>query len=116
MEEQVKDPTVPILANRKKFMFYDTEQNQAKLKIRCGYDGMSQSQFFRMMIAGYVEDDEHVLAYIKECKEKYGVQGQQKRNKTSQVHKEKKLVESKFALKEEEIEDIFDMIETETNL
>jgi hypothetical protein len=25
-------------------------------------------------------------------------------------------VESKFALKEEEIEDIFDMIETETNL
>ena len=44
------------------------------------------------------------------------MQGQQKRNKTGQVYKEKKLVESKFALKEEEIEDIFDMIETETNL
>ena len=56
------------------------------------------------------------MTYIKKCKEKYGVQGQQKRNKTGQVYKEKKLVESKFALKEEEIEDIFDMIETETNL
>ena len=112
----MKDPTVPPSANRKKFMFYDTEQNQAKLKIRCGYDGMSQSQFFRMMIAGYVEEDEILMTYIKKCKEKYGVQGQQKRNKTDQTYKEKKLVESKFALEEKEIEDIFDMIEMETNL
>ena len=38
--------------DRKKFMFYDTEQNQAKLKIRCAYDGMSQSQFFRIPARG----------------------------------------------------------------
>ena len=112
----MKDPTIPPVADRKKFMFYDTEQNQAKLKIRCAYDGMSQSQFFRMMIAGYIEEDESLGTYIKKCKEKYGVQGQQKRSKINQIDKEKKLVESKFALKEEEIEDIFDMIETETNL
>ena len=62
-------------------MFYDTEQNQAKLKIRCAYDGMSQSQFFRMMLAGYVEDDENIMSYVKKCKEKHGLQGQQKRNK-----------------------------------
>ena len=112
----MKDPTIPPVADRKKFMFYDTEQNQAKLKIRCAYDGMSQSQFFRIMIAGYVEDDEHVLAYIKECKERYGLQGQQKRNKINQLQKDKKSIENKFSLKQNEIENIFDIIETETNL
>ena len=68
------------------------------------------------MIAGYVEDDELVLAYIKECKEKYGVQGQQKRNKIDQLQKDKKNTEKKFSLKQNEIENIFDIIETETNL
>ena len=112
----MKDPTVPPVENRKKFMFYDTEQNQTKLKIRCGYDGMSQSQFFRMMILGYVEEDEDLMAYVKKCKEKYNFQGQQKRNKADRIKKDKKLVESKFALKKEEIESIFDIIEMETDL
>ena len=112
----MKDPTVPMVKDRKKFMFYDTEQNQIKLKIRCNFDGLTQSQFFRMMIAGYVEDDELVLAYIKECKEKYGAQGQQKRNKIDQLQKDKKNTEKKFSLKQNEIENIFDIIETETNL
>ena len=56
------------------------------------------------------------MTYVKKCKKKYGVQGQQKRSKINQADKEKKFVERKFALKEEEIEDIFDMIEMETNL
>ena len=112
----MKDPTIPSVESRKKFMFYDSEENQVKLKIRCSFDGLTQSQFFRMMIAGYVENDELVLAYIKECKEKYGMQGQQKRNKIDQLQKDKKNTEKKFSLKQNEIENIFDIIETETNL
>ena len=112
----MKDPTIPSAENRKKFMFYDSEENQIKLKIRCSFDGLTQSQFFRMMIAGYVGNDELVLDYIKECKEKYGAQGQQKRNKIDQLQKDKKNTEKKFSLKQNEIENIFDIIETETNL
>ena len=112
----MKDPTIPSVENRKKFMFYDSEENQIKLKIRCNFDGLTQSQFFRMMIAGYIENDELVLTYIEECKEKYGVQGQQKRNKIDQLQKDKKNTEKKFSLKQNEIENIFDIIETETNL
>ena len=112
----MKDPTVPPVEDRKKFMFYDTEQNQAKLKIRCAYDGMSQSQFFRMMLAGYVEGDENIMSYVKKCKEKHGIQGQQKRNKIEQINKEKKSFEKMMALGEEELENIFDMIEEETDL
>tara|TARA_R110000824_G_scaffold382982_1_gene576320 strand:- start:2182 stop:2520 length:339 start_codon:yes stop_codon:yes gene_type:complete len=112
----MKDPTIPPTETRKKFMFYDTEENQTKLKIRCQFDGLSQSQFFRIMLEGYINDDENVLRYVKDCKEKYDIQGQQKRNKIDSIIKKKKEAESKFALKVDEIENIFDMIESETNI
>ena len=97
-------------------MFYDTEENLVKLKIRCQFDGFSQSQFFRVMLEGYVNNDENILRYIENCKEKYSVQGQQKRNKINSISKKRQEVEKKFALKNDEIEDIFDMIESETNI
>ena len=46
----MKDPTIPELNTRKKIMFYDSEDRQARLKVKCMYDEISQSQFFRMMI------------------------------------------------------------------
>ncbi len=97
-------------------MFYDTEENLIKLKIRCQFDGFSQSQFFRVMLEGYVNNDENILRYIESCKEKYSIQGQQKRNKINSISKKRQEVEKKFALKNDEIEDIFDMIESETNI
>ena len=97
-------------------MFYDTEENLVKLKIRCQFDGFSQSQFFRIMLEGYINNDENILRYIENCKEKYSIQGQQKRNKINSISKKRQEVEKKFALKNDEIEDIFDMIESETNI
>jgi|6_EtaG_2_1085325.scaffolds.fasta_scaffold02039_5 hypothetical protein len=112
----MRDPTIPNPENRKKLMFYDSSERQTKLRIRCNFDGFTQSQFFRMMITGYLENDELVFNYIKNCKEKYNIQGQQKRNKIDQIHKNGEILKKKFALADDEIEDIFDLIETETNL
>ena len=112
----MKDPTSPPVDRRKKLMFYDTEENQTKLKIRCQFDGFSQSQFFRMMLKGYINNDDGILEYLKRCKEKYNIQGQQKRNKIDSITKDRKDVEKKFALKNDEIENIFDIIESETNI
>ena len=112
----MKDPTIPPSETRKKLMFYDTKENLIKLKIRCQFDGFSQSQFFRVMLEGYVNNDENILRYIESCKEKYSIQGQQKRNKINSISKKRQEVEKKFALKNDEIENIFDMIESETNI
>jgi hypothetical protein len=112
----MKDPTIPPADTRKKLMFYDTEENLTKLKIRCQFDELTQSQFFRIMLEGYVNNDEGILEYIRKSKQKYGVQGQQKRNKIKFISKQRDEMEKKFALKNDEIEDIFDMIESETNL
>ena len=112
----MRDPTIPNPENRKKLMFYDSSERQTKLRIRCNFDGFTQSQFFRMMMTGYLENDELIFNYIKKCKEKYNIQGQQKRNKIDQIHKNEKDLKKKFALADTEIESIFDLIETETNL
>ena len=112
----MKDPTIPNPKSRKKIMFYDSEDRQTKLRIRCNFDGISQSQFFRMMITGYTENDQHIYEYLKKCKEKYNIQGQQKRSKIELLQKNKKLIEKKFSLATSEVEDIFDIIETETGI
>tara|TARA_R110000851_G_scaffold266445_2_gene418932 strand:+ start:1459 stop:1797 length:339 start_codon:yes stop_codon:yes gene_type:complete len=112
----MSDPTVPELKDRKKFMFYDSEDRQVRLKIRCAHDGLTQSHFFRMMITGYIEADEMILDYIEKCKQTYQLQGQNKIKKINQTRKKSEKNKKMFDLEKKEIENIFDMIETETNL
>ena len=112
----MKDPTVPPVENRKKFMFYDTEERQAALRIRCQYDGINQSQFFRMMITGYIESDPLINEYMTRCKERYFIQGKQKRDYIDRKHKQSQDIKKKFALDSKDIENIFDIIEESTDL
>ena len=104
---------VPDPYERKKFMFYDTNKRQADLRIRLKYDGMNQSQFFRAMITGYLEKDESILNYLDKYKEKYQVQGQKKRDGAKLMMKKGRVVEKEFGLNEDEIENIFDILEKE---
>ena len=67
----MKDPTIPDAEDRKKIMFYDSPERQTKLRIRCDFDNITQSQFFRMMVTGYIENDELIYTFLKQCKEKY---------------------------------------------
>ena len=60
----------PDPKDRKKFMFYDTVERQMDLKVHLHYDGLNQSQFFRLMITGYIEQDETVIAFVHACKNK----------------------------------------------
>ena len=112
----MKDPTIPEAQTRKKIMFYDSADRQTKLRIRCDFDGVTQSQFFRMMLTGYIENDEHVLTYLKKCKERYSIQGKNKRDKIDRIMKSSASNKEKFNLEDKEIESIFDIIATETGL
>ena len=112
----MSDPTTPPAEDRKKIMFYDTSDRQSKLRIRCNFDGISQSQFFRMMITGYIENDELIYNFMKKCKEKYKIQGVTKRNKIDRIARSSAQNIKKFNLGKDEIEDIFDIIETESGI
>ena len=109
----MKDQSFPSPNERKKFMFWDTQKRQADLRIRLNYDGMSQSQFFRAMITGYLEKDNNILLYLEKHKSENQIQGINKRNATAKLIRDGETTKRQFNLNEEDIEDIFDMIAEE---
>ena len=88
----MRDPTIPDSDKRKKIMFYESSENQIKLKIRCDYDGITQSQFFRMMISGYISNDENIYQFIKKFKENNNLQGVSKIKKIESMRKNSKEI------------------------
>ena len=112
----MKDPTIPDAGDRKKIMFYDSSDRQTRLRIRCDFDGVTQSQFFRMIVTGYINNDELISSFMNRCKEKYKIQGQQKRKKVAQLQNGAKKTIATFTLGDKEVESIFDIIEMETDI
>ena len=112
----MRDPSVPDMKERKKLMFYDTEKRQADLRVRLKFDGLNQAQFFRAFITGYLEKDERIIDYINDYKKKCGVHNEKKRSDTKKLIKKGKDMESEFALNDNEIENIFDILEEHTEL
>tara|TARA_R110000824_G_scaffold157642_2_gene331129 strand:- start:606 stop:944 length:339 start_codon:yes stop_codon:yes gene_type:complete len=109
----MKDVTVPLAEERKKIMFYESPDRQVRFRIRCQHDGMSQSQFFRLMISGYIDDDPLIHEFLRDCKEKYEIQGKNKRDKIERIRRSSGALKKKFSLEESEIESIYDIIEVE---
>lgn len=104
------------MSNRKKIMFYETEDRQIKFRIRCQHDGLSQSEVLRILLTGYIEGNQNIYEFVQNSKAQLKKQGKQKIQKMRHLKKLEIKNIDKFSLDEGEIENIFDMIETETNL
>tara|TARA_R100000008_G_scaffold76495_1_gene56364 strand:+ start:266 stop:589 length:324 start_codon:yes stop_codon:yes gene_type:complete len=97
-----------------KVVFYDTEKRKAELKIKLHNDGLSQAHFFRSVISAYISEDNSFMGWF----EKYFTKNSTIKNKTLQnkALKQKrnaKKVEQAFNLNDDEIENIFDLLEQE---
>jgi|ETNvirnome_6_100_1030635.scaffolds.fasta_scaffold23791_3 predicted GTPase len=97
----------------KKICFFDTPKRHIDLKLRIEYDGFKFSEFMRLLVTAYLERDERLVAFIEEKKEEKAEQNQKKRKDSQKMHERAKENVDKFALNEDEIESIFDMIERE---
>ena len=95
--------------------FKETDKRHADLRIRLHYDGFYQGEFFRDIVTGYLNKDENLLAYVEKVKEEKRKDNKGRLRKGKALHKKGREVEKQFALKEEEIESIFDIIEKELN-
>jgi hypothetical protein len=73
------------------------------------HDGVTQSKFFRAIIAGYLDGDERIQGYIDDMKP----QNKKKKAKSKQLRDKGKQKMEDFGLNEGEIENIFDLIEEE---
>jgi hypothetical protein len=107
MEKVVSEDSV----DRKKFMFYDTAKRQADLKIRLKYDGLNQSQFFRMVITGYLERDEEFMKYFAKQREESKIHSSEKRSKSKKLAEKGQETKKHFLLDDSDIENIFDIME-----
>ena len=95
---------------KKKVVFDETDVRHAKLKIRLEYDGLTQSEFFRLFITGYLDKNELVLKYINE----YKTSGK-KISKRNQKYQTKDIdtandLLGQFGIGDDELENIFDVI------
>ena len=93
----------------KRIVFTENAHRQAKLLVRCKYDNLSQSDFFRHIVTGYINGDERIQSYIDEVKNV----GKIRRQKSQILKKAGKQQLEDFALSVGEVENIFDLLEEE---
>ena len=77
-------------------MFYETEDNQIKFRLRCQHDGITQSQFFRMMVQGYISGEQTIFDFVQDKKESLAIQGKAKINKLKKIKNEESKNIKKF--------------------
>ena len=99
--------------NKKKIVFYDTDDRHASLKIKLKYHGFTQAEFFRAAVTGALTDDESFLNFLLEYKREKGVQSKRQRKVVEREAEKAKEIKQSFSLGDEEIDDIFDLIEME---
>ena len=97
----------------KRIVFYDTDHRHAKLKIKLKHDKLSQADFFRTMITGYLENNINILNYFDEYNLTNRTQSKTKIKKSRDLVEKGRQMSKDFKFDESEIEDLFDIIEKE---
>lgn len=93
----------------KKIVFTENDHRHAQLIVKLKHDSIRQSEFFRSMITGYLDNDERILSYIGEFKN----QSIKKRTKSKKLRDKGKQILSDSGLSNDQISDLFDMIAEE---
>jgi len=99
--------------NSKRIVFNVTDHDHAKLIVRLRHNSLTQSEFFKAVIHAVNENDDKIMSFINDY-----VSSRKKLNKT-RINKSNKLIEhgkklaSDFALTDDEVGDVFDLIAEE---
>ena len=98
--------------NAKLIMFPSLEELHVNLMLKLNFDDVTKFFFFNEYIKAYLKEDMDLMPFINKIKEKSMLAKKFRLKKATQLrHKEQEIME-KFGLKQDEIEDIFDMIES----
>ena len=93
----------------KRIVFTDTDHRHAQLILKLKNDNLSQSDFFRILLTGYINDDEGIREYI----EKHGTISKKRNSKRKQLRDTGKQMPIDLGLSEEDVDDLFDIIARE---
>ena len=97
----------------KRISFMDTDKRNADLIIRLKHDNLTKTKFFRAILTGYLEGDPLLREFIEGVKEAEGYQSKRKAKINKETSAEGVSNIRKMGLDNEEIENIFDILEKE---
>lgn len=97
----------------KKIIFDDSSKRHAQLKIRLDYDNLTQAEFFRCFITGYLDKDERIVSFLQSYKLKKKNQSKRNMKIISKDDDKADDLLSQFGIKDGELENIFDIIAKE---
>ena len=89
------------------------ETLDTNLRIKLKFDDITKFWFFNEYIKGYLLDDPLLQPFIEKIKESSMMARKHKLKKNRQLLEKEKEIKNKFGLDPNEIEDIFDLIESE---
>jgi len=94
----------------KRVAFEDTDIRHAQLKVRLDYDGLSQAQFFRALVTGYLDKDKNIISFIKNYKSDNKIQSKRNMEYIDKDYEKADELLGQFGIADNELEDIFDLI------
>lgn len=100
----------------KKIVFSDSARSHAEFRIKLQYDGLTQKSFFREVIAAYLNEDELFIEFLHSMKDRLSAQSKRQRELVKKERAGAKSKKRDFLLNDEEVENIFDLLERETGL
>jgi len=102
------------MAKKKKVIqFTDTEKRHANLLIRLKYDGLNKSEFFKLVMTAYLERDNRFMEFVDSYRENKAIQSAAKRKGSKKLRDKSKETVDEFGLNENQIQNIFDIMEKE---
>ncbi len=95
----------------KKITFADTDKRHAELRLKLRRDGLSQVDFFKSMVTGYIDNDPNILIYITKIKQEKGKIGKRKITKQNEQIKQGNQTLQDLGITDQDIDFVFDLIE-----
>jgi hypothetical protein len=93
----------------KRIVFTDTDHRHAQFLIRLQHDNLTQSDFFRAVLTGYIEQDERIQGYIEETSR----QSKKRKTLSKKLRHTGRAKKESLGLSSEDVSDIFDLIAEE---
>ena len=85
------------------------------LKIRLKYDRLTRNKFISLIIDSYLAGDENMRSIIMKYKDDESIGRVEARNLERKVYEKRKETIKDFNLDDEELNDLFDILESEIN-
>lgn len=99
--------------NKKRYVFYMTDDQHARFEIRLLEDNLKKTKFFKEIIDAYNNDDPHIRAWIEENNTVQMSKNWQAKRKREL--KKEALQKAQFNLDEQDVSEIFDILAEEEN-